>query len=391
MTPAPATLPLLPTAEERQVRTSVREISLEYGPGYFQQVVAAGESPTALWRDLGAAGFLGPHLPEQYGGGGGGLSELSWVVEETAAAGVPALSAVFSAGVNGSILAQHGTQDQQKRWLPGLVDGSALSAFAITEPDAGTNSFRISTTAVPDGDDWVISGQKYYVSGVDEADWVIVVARTGVDEANGRARLTLFLVDTGTPGLDLQPLPTALEIPEKQSTVYLDDVRVPQDRVVGPLHDGMRTAFAGLNAERLLVSSICTGVGRYALDKAVDYARTRQVWGAPIGSHQGLSHPLAEAKIELESARWLTTRALALYDAGLDTGEYSNMAKLTGVDAGLHCLDAAIQTHGGNGVSREYQLANYWFLLRTLKIGPVSREMVLNFIAEHALGLPKSY
>jgi len=391
MTAAPAALPLLPSAEEQQVRSSVREISRGYGPDYFQEVVAAGESPTALWRNLGAEGFLGPHLPEQFGGGGGGLTALSWVVEETAAAGVPALSAVFSAGVNGSILARHGTPEQQERWLPGLVDGSAMSAFAITEPDAGTNSFRISTTAVPDGSDWVLSGQKYYVSGVDEADWVIVVARTGVDELSLRARLTLFLVDTCAPGLDLQPLPTALEIPEQQSTVFLDGVRVSQDRIVGDLHAGLRTAFAGLNAERLLVSSICTGLGRYALDKAVHYARTRQVWGAPIGTHQGLSHPLAEAKIELESARWLTARALAMYDAGLDTGEYSNMAKLTGVDAGLHCLDAAIQTHGGNGVAREYQLANYWFLLRTLKIGPVSREMVLNFVAEHSLGLPKSY
>jgi alkylation response protein AidB-like acyl-CoA dehydrogenase len=172
--------------------------------------------------------------------------------------------------------------------------------------------------------------------------------------------------------------------------VFFDDVRVPQDQVIGDVHRGMRTGFAGMNAERLLVSSICTGIGR-ALDKATAYARTRTVWQAPIGAHRAVAHPRARGKIELEAARWLTTKSLGMYDAGLDTGEDSNMAKVLGVDARLSCLDAAIQTHGGNGVARETQLANYWFLLRTLRIGLVSTEMVLNVVAEHALGLPRPY
>lgn len=387
----PGTIALLATPEEEQVRSSAAAIARRYGPDYFQESVDSGRAMTDLWLELAREGFLGVHLPEKYGGGGAGLTELAWVLEETAAVGVPLLTALFSSGVGGTILARHGTETQKARWLPGLADGSTLSAFAITEPDAGTNSFRISTSAVRDGTDWVLSGQKCFISGIDQADWAVVVARTGTDDRSGRGLLTLFVVDTRAEGLTLQPLPTALEIPEKQWTVFLDDVRVPHDNVVGTVHAGLETAFAGLNSERLLVSSICTGVGRYALDKAVTYARTRTVWKAPIGSHQAIAHPLATSKVELESARWMTARALAMYDQGLDTGEYSNMAKLVGVDAGLRCLDSAIQAHGGSGVARETQLANYWFLLRTLKIGPVSKEMILNFIAEHTLGLPRSY
>lgn len=340
--PGDVVLPVVAGEDETSLRVSVAGIAGRYGPAYFQAVVDGGGTLDELWRDLAKDGHLGVHLPEAYGGGGGGLAQVAWVVEETAAAGVPVLSAVFSCGVNGTILARHGTEEQRRRWLPGLADGTALSSFALTEPDAGTNSFRTRTAARSEGDAWVLTGQKCYISGVDRADWVLVVARTGADEATGRGRLTLFLVDTDAPGLSVQHLPTALEIPEQQSMLFLDEVVVPGDRVVGEVGHGLRAAFAGMNAERLLVSAVCTGVGRYALDRAVEYARSRTVWSTPLGAHQALAHPLAEGKIELEAARWMTARALAMYDAGLDTGEYSNMAKVTGVDAGLRCLDAAI-------------------------------------------------
>jgi alkylation response protein AidB-like acyl-CoA dehydrogenase len=366
-------------------------MSRRLGPDYFQRVSKSGEHAVDQWNQLAASGFLGVHLPEEYGGGGAGLSQLAIVIEETARAGVPALSVIFSAGVNGTILAQHGTVEQKEHWLRGLASGDMMSAFAITEPDAGTNSHNIRTEARRDGDDWVISGQKYYTSGMDQADFVIVVAKTGVNERTGRGRLSMFIVDAGSPGLTFQDLPTALEIPERQATVFFDQVRVGPDRLLGEEHRGLKASFAGLNTERLLVSSICTGVGQYALDKAVEYAKSRVVWNSPIGAHQAIAHPLAEAKIHLETARLMTQKACMLYDLGLDPGEASNMAKVTGVDAGLAALDAAIQTHGGNGVALEYQLSNYWFLLRMLKIGPVSKEMVLNFVAEHSLGLPRSY
>jgi len=384
-------LPLVPSDEERELRATVSAMSRKWGPDYFQRVSAAGEPAAEQLQELAQAGFVGVHLPQEYGGGGAGLTELSWVIEETAAAGVPALSVIFSAGVNGTILARHGTHEQKQRWLRGLATGELMSSFAITEPDAGTNSHNLRTEAHRDGDEWVIRGQKYYTSGMDQADYVIVLARTGTDPDSRRGQLSMFIVDAGTEGLSFQDLPTALQIPERQATVFFDDVRVPSSHLLGPEGRGLGASFAGLNAERLLVSSICTGVGRYALEKAVSYANSRTVWSTPIGAHQAVAHPLAEAHVHLETARLMSQKACLMYDLGIDPGEASNFAKLTGVDAGLAALDAAIQTHGGNGVAVEYQLANYWFLLRTLKIGPVSKEMVLNFVAEHSLGLPRSY
>jgi alkylation response protein AidB-like acyl-CoA dehydrogenase len=384
-------LPLVESAEEKALRSTVSTMSRKLGPDYFQRVSASGEHADEQLSQLAASGFIGIHLPEEYGGGGAGLTELSWVIEETAAAGVPALAVIFSAGVNGTILDQHGTPAQKDRWLRGLATGELMSSFAITEPDAGANSHNLRTEARLEGDEWVINGSKYYTSGMDQADFVIVLARTGTNERTGRGELTMFIVDADAEGLSFQDLPTALQIPERQATVFLDDVRVGQDRVLGPVGRGLKASFAGLNAERLLVSSICTGVGRYALDKAVNYAKHRVVWNVPIGAHQAVAHPLAEAHIHIETARLMSRKACLMYDLGLDPGESTNIAKVTGVDAGLAALDAAIQTHGGNGVALEYQLSNYWFLLRMLKIGPVSKEMVLNFVAEHSLGLPRSY
>jgi alkylation response protein AidB-like acyl-CoA dehydrogenase len=387
----PPALPLVESAEEKALRATVATMSRELGPDYFQRVSASGEHADEQLRQLARSGFIGIHLPEEYGGGGAGLSELSWVIEETAAAGVPALAVIFSAGVNGTILDQHGTPAQKDRWLRGLAAGELMSSFAVTEPDAGSNSHNLRTEARLECDEWVINGSKYYTSGMDQADFVIVLARTGTNERTGRGELTMFIVDADAEGLSFQDLPTALQVPERQATVFLDDVRVGQDRVLGPVGRGLGASFAGLNAERLLVSSICTGVGRYALRKAVDYAKHRVVWNVPIGAHQAVAHPLAEAHIHLETARLMSRKACLMYDLGLDPGELTNIAKVTGVDAGLAALDAAIQTHGGNGVALEYQLSNYWFLLRMLKIGPVSKEMVLNFVAERSLGLPRSY
>jgi alkylation response protein AidB-like acyl-CoA dehydrogenase len=385
------TMPLLETPEEQDLRAAVGALSRSFGPDYFQREVDARGDAGEFWDALCDGGFVGVHLPEAYGGGGGGLAELAVVLEETAAAGVPAQSLVFGPGVNGTILARSASPEQKEHWLRGVATGTLKSSFAITEPDAGTNSYRISTTARREGDEWVISGQKYYISGLEQASFVLLVARTGTHERTGRGLLSLFLVDADAPGLSFQDLPTALRIPERTSTVFLDDVRVGADRLVGEENQGLRAAFAGINAERLLVSALCTGIGRYALDKAVAYASARTVWDAPIGAHQAVAHPLAEAKIQLESARLMTQKACLLYDQGHDPGETANMAKLLGVDAGTACLDAAIQTHGGNGVALEYQLANYWFLLRMLRIGPVSKEMILNFVAQNTLGLPRSY
>jgi alkylation response protein AidB-like acyl-CoA dehydrogenase len=219
---------------------------------------------------------------------------------------------------------------------------------------------------------------------------MLVVARTGYDE-RGRGELTLLMVDPKSPGLSMQPIATAPEQPEQQFAVFFDNVEVPVDRVVGEPGSGLRVAFDGMNPERILSAAISTGVGRWALDKACDYARSRQVWNQPIGAHQALAHPLADAKVKLEQARLMMQRAAALYDAGLPAAEASNIAKVAAAEAGILALDRAIQTHGGNGMAVDTELSSYWFLLRLQLIAPVSSEMVLNYIAEHSLGLPRSY
>jgi alkylation response protein AidB-like acyl-CoA dehydrogenase len=267
-------------------------------------------------------------------------------------------------------------------------------AFAITEPDAGSNSHRISTTAQRDGDVWRLNGTKYYISGVDEASAILVVARTGTDPDTNRARLSLFVVDTDSPGLVAQHIPVEIAAPEKQFTLFFDNCVLPADRLLGTEGDGLHQVFAGLNPERLMGAAVSCGIGRYALDKASSYARERSVWGRPIGTHQGVSHPLAKAKVELELARLMLQKAAWSYDSGLDaalTGETANMAKYAAAEASLFALDQAMQTLGGNGLASEYGLADLWGTARLLRTAPVSREMILNFVAQHSLGLPKSY
>lgn len=383
-------LALVPSDEERSLRDTVYALTASFGPDYYAKVNAERRSPHELWEALGERGFLGLHLPEEYGGGGMGLQELTAVLEETGAAGCPLLKLLVSPGIIGTILARHGTAQQKDRWLRGIADGSKKFSFALTEPNAGSNSHNLDTVARRDGDSYVISGQKYYISGVDECDHILVVTRTG-RSASGRGQLSLLMVDPDSPGLTRQPIETALEEPEKQFTLFFNDVRVPVDNLVGEENEGLRVAFDGLNPERILSAAVSVGIARFAIAKATAYARDRTVWSAPIGSHQAIAHPLAEGKIKLDLAQLMMQRAAGLYDAGLDAGEASNVAKLAAAEAGVFCLDRAIQTHGGNGVAREYQLANYWFLARLQLIAPVSREMILNYVSEHVLGLPRSY
>jgi alkylation response protein AidB-like acyl-CoA dehydrogenase len=298
---------------------------------------------------------------------------------------------VVSPAICGAVIARFGSEEQRRHWIPPIATGESIMAFAITEPDAGSNSHNIATVAERDGDAWVLRGTKYYISGVDESDAILVVARTGTDEATGRGRLSLFVVDVDAPGLSRAEIPVEVRAPEKQFTLFFDDVRLEPDRLIGEEGEGLRQIFHGLNPERIMTAAGGLGIGRYALEKAVAYACQRSVWGRPIGEHQGVAHPLAEAKIQLELARVMTERASALYDAGLDAGEASNMAKFAAADAALACLDRAIQTHGGNGLASEVGLADLWGYARLMRIAPVSREMVLNYVAQHSLGLPKSY
>jgi alkylation response protein AidB-like acyl-CoA dehydrogenase len=385
--------PVLSLSDEQQdLRESVGKLVGRYGRAYFQRLTREGGTPDELWRDLGEAGFLGAHLSEEYGGGGAGMVETAIVTEEIAAHGCPVQMIVISPIIAGSILDHHGSDVLKDQWLAGIADGSLKMCFAITEPDAGTNTHRISTTARrrPNGG-WSISGAKYWTSGADEADALLVVARDAEVGPSGKPTLSLFVVLQGAPGLSMDRIDSALDAPEKQFMVFFDDVPVEPDGLIGTEGEGLKQVFAGLNPERIGAASLANGIALYALERAAEYAKERVVWSTPIGAHQGIAHPLAKAYIDVQLARLMTMRAAEMFDAGLDAAEAANMAKLAAADACLLALDQAIQTHGGNGLSKEIGLADLWFTARMTKTAPVSREMVLNHIAQHSLGLPKSY
>lgn len=384
------TLPLVPTAEETMLRETVRAIVADFGHEYTIRKTEAGEPPVELWDALAGRGYLGVNLPEEYGGGGLGMRALAAVGEEIARGGCSLLLIVVSPAIAGSILVRHGTPEQKDRWVRGIAAGTTRIAFAITEPDAGSNSHNIQTRARREGDRWILRGTKTFISAVEHATQILVVARK--EEADGTLGLPLlFIVDVDAPGLERQQVPTALRAPDKQWMLFFDDVEVEADRLVGSETAGLKAVFDGLNPERIMGAAIAVGTGTRALDLATAYARERTVWKEPIGAHQGVAHPLAEAKIELELARLMTQKAAALYDAGAPAGEAANMAKYAAAEAAIRCVDQAIQTHGGNGFALEYGLTDMYWGARLTRTAPVSREMILNYVAEHSLGLPRSY
>ena len=419
------------TAEQAALRATVARIAGKFGGSYYAARAQAHESCDELWQALAEAGFIGVNIPAEYGGGGGGITELAIVCEETAGQGCPLLLLLVSSDISGEILARYGTPEQKSAWLPGIADGTGKVVFAITEPEAGSNTHRLTTTARPDGDEWVLTGTKYYISGVDEAAAILVVARIGAggggavqagpgqaapgragQEQAGPGRFGLFLLPADAPGLTARPLPVDAMLPERQFTLHLDDIRLRSDALVGgdaragesraggnraggnragQHPDGLAQVFHGLNPERITAAALCVGVARYALNRAADYARTRTVWDVPIGGHQGVAHPLARAKIETELAALMTSKAAWQHDHGLAAGEAANMAKYAAAEAAIAAVDQAIQTHGGNGLSTEYGLVPLWGIARLLRIAPVNREMVLNYVAQHTLHLPRSY
>jgi alkylation response protein AidB-like acyl-CoA dehydrogenase len=385
-------IPFTESAERRALRTQVAKLASGYGRAYFAKQARGGGRTTELWRDIGRHGYLGVSIPEEHGGGGGGIGDLAAVCEELAAQGCPLLLMVVSPAICGTVISRFGTDAQKRRWLPSIADGSLTMAFAITEPDAGSNSHRITTTARRRDDGWVLDGRKVYISGVDEAAAVMVVARTE-DARTGRLKPCLFVVPTHAEGFEYQPIEMEIVSPEKQFSLFIDDVHLPADALVGDEDAGIMQLFAGLNPERIMAAAFATGMARFALDRATDYVKTREVFDVPIGAHQGIAHPLAESKIEIELARLMTQKAAALYDAGDDAaaGEAANMAKFASAEAACHAADRAVQAHGGNGITSEYGVAGLRVASRVTRIAPVSREMILNFVGSHSLGLPKSY
>ncbi|WP_280353994.1 acyl-CoA dehydrogenase family protein [Nocardia otitidiscaviarum] len=379
--------------EQKALRAAVAQLAAKYNYRDYVRAKALRNEPlTELWDEAGELGFLGVNLPEEYGGGGAGIYELALVQEELSAAGAGLLLMVVSPAICGTIITKYGTAEQKRNWLPRLADGSAKMVFGITEPDAGSNSHKITTTARRDGGDWILNGRKIFISGVNQAEAVLIVARTE-DAKTGNLKPALFIVPVDTPGFVKNRQEMDIIEPDSQYTLFLDDVRLPADALVGQEDAAIAQLFAGLNPERIMGAAMAVGMGRYAIDRAVEYARERQVWKTPIGAHQGISHPLAQVKIELELAKVMMQKAAVLYDSGDDFGaaEAANMAKYAAAEASIKALDQAIQTHGGSGLTSDVGLAGMLAAARIGRVAPVSREMILNFVAQHSLGLPRSY
>lgn len=379
----------------RMIRSSVGELAQSYDREYWQNVHDDRRFPQKFWEDLADQGWVGVSMPEEFDGQGLGMKELVIVIEELEVNGAWSIGNAFLlvSVFGGETLRAHGSDEQKERWLPKLANGTGRFALGLTEPDAGLNTKNISTTAERDGDEFVIDGQKIWTSGVKGADRVVVLARTlsRSEAENSNHGFTMFLVDPDDPNVNYDEIPLDTFMPEPTYNFYMDDLRVHESDVIGNVHEGLYNLFDTLNTERIAAAAQMYGAGRYALKRASEYANEREVFDVPIGSHQAIQHPLADAYADLESARLACHKAAEIYDADESAGMAANIANLQCGKAAWNAAESTITTFGGMSASKEMQVGKIWQMLRHNRIAPVSEEMMRNYIAERALNLPRSY
>jgi acyl-CoA dehydrogenase len=378
------------------VEESLTALSEPYGLDYWREKDARHEFPTELWKALGENGWLGVSIPEEYGGQGMSFMDTVFVVETACrGGGGSTLSQLFMATpvFGGETIRRHGTDELKKLLLPGIADGSVDFCMALTEPDAGSDTFATATTATRNGSGWVMNGQKVWITAVPESQYTLAIARTTPAEKVERRwqGLSLFVIDTDTPGLTHAPLEKVGTHCIPSSSVYFDDVEVPEERLVGEVDMGWRHLVDTLNTERLVTAAGCLATSDLALKIASDYATERVVFGRPIGSNQGIQFPLAELKMRVEAARLLTYKAAWEYDTEPGSGTAANMAKYLAAEVACDATDQAIQTLGGYGLSVEYHVERLWRDTRLFRVAPVANELILSFVGQHVLGLPRSY
>lgn len=380
------------TDDESLLLKTARSVARAFGRSYWLEKWERREPPDELWEEMRRQGLTGVGVPERYGGSGFGLTGAVLTQEALALEGLPVLQFLVT-HFSRHIVLSAGTEDQIRRFVtPTCTEGRRMS-FALTEPEAGSNTWRISTLARRDGDGYVISGQKVFISGARESDYMLLVARTKRYDEVGDKRygISLFVLETSDPNIRMEPLDIDMRGPEWQYAVYLDSVRVPAEQLIGKEGEGYRVLFEGLNVERLMIAAIAVGLGDFALSKAVDYAKTRRVFDVPIGSHQGVQFPMARAFAHLEAARSVIYSAARLHDQSGKGLELANTAKLLASEAGLEALDVAMQAFGGYAFELGTDLITLYPILRLFKTAPVTNELILGYIGTHVLGLPKSY
>lgn len=382
------------TTEQQQILDYGNSVAQKFDRRYWLDCAEKREFPAALYQKVASDGFVGMMVPEEYGGAGQGMTEMHLFLEGLSNNGIPLLNLVVGATMSLGLISKYGTEQQKQRFLPDACTGKTRFCFAITEPDAGTNSMRITTLAKRDGNRFKLNGQKTFITDADGSDYALVVTRTiaHTDVKRKTDGFTLFVVNLKAKGVSKTYIPVSIPAPETQWQLFFDDVDLGPEDVIGEVDKGFGILFKSLNPERILVGSICCGLGRYALNRAVEYAKERRVFNnTPIGAYQGLQHPLAMAYTDVETASLMTLKAAWMFDQDPEPGEFSTMAKLAAADAGTKAVDTALQCFGGNGFTKEYGIFDIYPLVRLLKTAPLNREMLLNYIGERVMGLPRSY
>ena len=373
---------------------AVDSVCSQFDDHYWSERDRLHEFPYEFYQAMADGGWIGIALPEQYGGGGQGIAEAALVLNRVAAsgAGMNGSSAIHLTMFGLNPVVKFGNDQLKDTFLPRAAVGDLHVAFGVTEPDAGTDTSRIATQAIPDGGGgWIIRGRKIWTTKALESEVVLLLARTDGEPGQGFNGLTLFLADLDPNHVDIAPIPKVGRNAVASCEVAYDDLPVEGWRMVGERGRGFHHILHGLNPERILLSGMACGLGEVALKRAVDYAKEREVFGRRIGANQAISHPLAKAKIDLESAMLMMKKAAWRYDNGLECGEAANSAKYLAAEASYFAADQAVQTHGGLGYATEYQVERFWREARLQRLAPVSQEMTLNFIAQNVLGLPRSY
>lgn len=377
-----------------EIRAAVGRLCDRYGEDYWRDLDATRGYPTDFVREMTEAGFLTALIPEAYGGAGLGLPEACAILEEISRKGAHAGACHAQMYVMGALL-RHGSAAQKARWLPEIAAGRLrLQSFGVTEPTTGTDTTALKTRAVRDGDGWRVSGQKVWISRVEHSDLMVLLARTTPREAVEKKThgLSAFLVDLRTArdqGLTVRPIDAMIN--HHACELFFDELPLPADALLGTEGDGWRVILDGMNAERILIAAECVGDARYFIDKATAYARERVVFDRPIGANQGVAFPIARAHADTEAAALMTEKAAVLYDAGAPCGAEANMAKMLAAEASWAAGDICMQTHGGFAFARDYHIERKFRETRLYRIAPVSTNLILSFLAEKVLGLPRSF
>jgi len=382
--------------QQRLIQQGVRQTVRDFGLEYWREKERAQAFPTELWQALGRGGWLGIAIPEEYGGAGQGLLELALVVEEACRGGGGfTLSQLFMVTpiFGAETVKRHGSEAQRRRYLPKMAAGEMDFCMALTEPNAGSNALATETFAVREGDVYRINGQKVWTTAIDRAQRVLVIARTtpAAEAPHKGFGISLFLADTQVEGLSYHPLEKVGTRCLHSCMVYFDDVRVPADELVGEEGKGWAYILDTLNSERVVTAAGCIAAADIALKLACDYAGKRAVFDRPIGANQGIQFPLAEIKIGLEAARLMNYKAAWLYDRGENAGSEANMAKYLAAEVAFRACDQAMQTLGGYGFAVESDIERLWRDVRLARLAPVTQEMILNYVGQHVLKLPRSY